>query len=116
MAKRWLDFDRAMLLLFALSIFIVAKAAIIPQQDEAETAMEKLASADGIGILDSNGIVDEKVKLLEEMDYAAVKESLGIKKDFCLYFEDDSGNMVRVDHASSGIGHEKIHVSGEPCS
>jgi len=112
---KWLDFDRAMLLLFALSIFIIARAVIISQQDEAEMAMEKLASDNGIGILDSNGIADEKVRMLDGMEYDDVKESLGIKNDFCLYFEDEQGNIVQVDHISRGIGYNKIHVSGMPC-
>jgi len=53
--------------------------------------------------------------MLDGMEYDDVKESLGIKNDFCLYFEDEQGNIVQVDHISRGIGYNKIHVSGMPC-
>lgn len=115
MKKPLFDFDRAMLLLLLISVFIVLKAMAIPTQSEADAALEKLASDDGIGIMDSNSIADNKVRMLDNMDYNELKQSLGIKDDFCLYFEDEEGNMVQVDHVSSGIGHSKIHVNGMPC-
>ena len=49
------------------------------------------------------------------MDYNEVKDILGIKSDFCIYFEDVTGNLVRIDNTNLGIGSDKIFINGEPC-
>jgi len=40
---------------------------------------------------------------------------LGINKDFCVYLEDITGNLIRIDGISLGVGSNKIRINGEPC-
>jgi hypothetical protein len=38
-----------------------------------------------------------------ESNYTAVKEELGIRGDFCIFFEDESGNLIPIN-GKNGIG------------
>tara|TARA_Y100000310_G_C20696041_1_gene825824 strand:- start:4296 stop:4499 length:204 start_codon:yes stop_codon:yes gene_type:complete len=66
-------------------------------------------------LISSNELTVEKVRSLDKMDYNEVKDILGIKSDFCIYFEDVTGNLVRIDNTNLGIGSDKIFINGEPC-
>lgn len=68
-----------------------------------------------IGILDSNGIVEEKIENLNRMDYDDIKSLFKVKNDFCIFFEDTTGNIAHINGVTSGIGSGKIYVNGKPC-
>ena len=101
--KRLLDFDNAVILLLIISIFIIMKAALNPApsleslEQEAGIILNKLTGGNELNLLNSNEIVEEKVRLLDKMDYNEVKTMLGVKNDFCIYFEDATGSIVRID-------------------
>ena len=120
--KRLLDFNRAILLLLIISIFIIIKAAFNPApsleslEQEANIVLAKLTDGNAqISLLSSNQISIEKLEMLDKMEYGEVKGILGVKSDFCIYFEDTTGNIVRIDDISPGIGSDKISIDGEPC-
>ena len=117
--KEWLNFNKAMLLLLIISLFAIIKTAFMPDSElakEAEIILDKLTNGNGeINLLDSNELVEEKVVKLSQMDYNKVKNLLGVKNDFCIYFEDISGNIIIIDGISPGIGSNKILINGEPC-
>ena len=46
------------------------------------------------------------------MDYDDLKDSMNIKNEFCVYFEDENGNIVE---GIKTIGSDKIEVNGKPC-
>ena len=60
--------------------------------------------------------VDEK-KLSETLNlsYENLKALLGIESDFCIYFEDDKGNLVPVGN-KLGIGSPLVNLSGRACN
>ncbi len=68
----------------------------------------------------SRGQVDkEKFAELATMNYRDLKKKLGIKDDFCIFFEDSEGNMVNVSvggktYTAIGNG-SSINLSGVPC-
>ena len=66
-------------------------------------------------VLESNELVAERVESLYRMDYNDVKSLAGIKSDFCIFFEDKDGNIVKIDGLEPGIGSEKVKVGGKPC-
>lgn len=68
-----------------------------------------------INVLDSNEIVEEKIERLEQMDYEEIKSLTGIRNDFCIFFEDVIGDLVRINEVKSGIGSRKIYINGRPC-
>jgi len=119
--KERLNFNSAMLLLLIISLFAIIKTAFMPDEGaklakEAEIILDKLTNGyDEISLLNSNALVAEKVIKLGQMDYNKVKNLLGVKNDFCIYFEDATGNAIRIDGISHGIGSNRIYVNGEPC-
>ncbi|MBI4452056.1 hypothetical protein HY637_01385 [Candidatus Woesearchaeota archaeon] len=49
----------------------------------------------------NNGIIDEnKLKEIKNMDYIKLKSSIGAKKDFCVFIEDDKGNIILAKGSS----------------
>ena len=118
--KEWLNFNKAMLLLLIISLFVIIKTAFMPADSElakeAEIILDKLTNGNGeINLLNANELVEEKVIELHQMDYNNVKSMLGVKSDFCVYFEDISGNVITIDGISPGIGSNRIYVNGKPC-
>ena len=120
MAKNLLNFNNAMIFLFILALIMIIKGTIDSQKindvNEAEVVMDKLTNGyEEISLIDSNELKEEKIKNLDQMEYNAVKRKLGVKTDFCIYFEDLSGNILKFDNINLGIGSDKIHINGEPC-
>ena len=119
-SKPWFDFNKAILLLFIIAIFVIAKAALTSQppdlEREANIVLTKLTDGhEEASLLSSNQVDIEKLRKFDNMGYAEIKDMLGVKNDFCVYFEDASGNIVKMDSISPGIGSGKIYVNGEPC-
>ena len=64
----------------------------------------------------SNQEVDvSKLQQLASSEYSEIKEQAGVKNDFCIYFEDENGNVVPIE-GNFGIGSSSINVSGIPCT
>lgn len=58
----------------------------------------------------SNGIIDEnKLKEIQSMKYEDIKNSLKIKNDFCIYIEDENGNIILAK------GSTKLNEDGLYC-
>lgn len=126
--KEWFNFDKAIALLVIIALFVIIKSAFTPPEainlleqtkinleEEAEIIMDKLTNGKEIKLLNSNVLVEEEVNKLNQMDYKEVKNMLGVKNDFCIYFEDITGNVIRIDGISPGIGSNKIYINGKPC-
>lgn len=83
-----------MLLLLALAIaaMIVAILESIPEsqiQTQSRIAKILLTSAGNGEVID-----EEKLTKVMEMDYGSLKNEFQIKKDFCIYIEDENGNII----------------------
>ena len=49
----------------------------------------------------SSGVVNEnKFKEIQEMNYEDLKSSLNVKNDFCIYIEDENGNVLLAKGSS----------------
>ncbi|MCH8329716.1 MAG: hypothetical protein IIB81_05000, partial [Nanoarchaeota archaeon] len=90
-----------------------------PKYDLAKEAKIVLDTIAGehpdLGILSLNELTDERIRNLNNKDYMELKSMLGVKSDFCIFFEDITGNFVQVDGIKAGIGSDKISVNGQPC-
>jgi hypothetical protein len=118
--REWLDFNRAIVLLLIISLFIILKTAFTPQKTEllkeAEIVLDTLTDDyTKVSLVESNELIEEKIRNLDSMDYNEAKNVLGVEGDFCIFFEDATGNLVRIDNINSGIGSNKIYINGEPC-
>ena len=118
--KELLNFKRAMVLLLIIAIIIIIKAAFTPQsnnlEQEANIVLAKLTEGNQrISLLGSEEISIEKLRLLDKMEYNEIKDMMGVKSDFCIYFEDEDGNIVETDDINPGIGSGRIYINGKPC-
>ena len=58
----------------------------------------------------NNGVIDNgKLKEIQKMDYLALKNELDVKNEFCMYIEDENGNIILAK------GSEKLNKDGMVC-
>jgi len=129
--KDLFTFNNAVVLALILSLIIIFKtilgsvttlksaekvdvADLADLEQEAKILLDTV-TAEGTGLVQSNELLEDKVKSLSNMDYDEFKHTLGLKSDFCIYFEDANGNLIKIDGVEHGIGSEKIKINGKPC-
>lgn len=107
-------------IMLAFIIFIgtifVFYSIISNKQDGKEDELRE----DALRVLENLNIT-ENTNQLEELlgeDYSQLKKKLRIKNEFCIFLEDEEGNIIYInpeDPNQPGIGSGKINISGEPC-
>lgn len=100
-------------------VLIVALIAILvaahnkssePEGMEAKKIAEAIMDGHGISFA-SNGVVDAgKLAEIKNMGYKDLKKSLETKSDFCVYIEDEKGNII-LSKGSSKLNGEGIGCS-----
>ena len=127
--QQWFDFNKAVILLILLAVIVIFRTALAPTQTpelskeekndlagEADIILGELTGANAeVSLLDSNELMEEKVIGLEQMNYDELKDLLGVENDFCVFFEDATGDIMKVDDMETGIGSDKIYINGKPC-
>ena len=103
-------------IIFYFVLFSTGQMTIEQLQEESDMIPLKIISAEpGVGddiafIID--GKVDtDKLKEVANMDYTQLKSKLGIRSDFCIYFEDKDGNIIDI---SGDIEKENVVGIGDP--
>ena len=62
--------------------------------------------------------ITENISQIEELIYEAypdLKKKLRTENDFCIFLEDEDGNIIYIRPDQPGIGSKKIMISDEPC-
>ena len=122
-SKELFTYDNAIFLLILIAVFVVLKALVVPEDiqiskgdlsQDAAIVLDKLTNGK-ISLLRSDELIERQIQNLDKMDYEEIKSLFGIKNNFCIYFEDISGNAVKIDNINLGIGSNKISINGEPC-
>lgn len=127
--KEWFNFDKAIFLLLLIALFVLLKTFFTSLEpstvvevtennlvQESAIVLDKLTNGETVvSLLDSNVLSEEKIISLNQMDYEEIKSLIGIKNDFCIFFEDVTGNVIKIADINSGIGSGKIYVNGNPC-
>ena len=69
------------------------------------------------GLIVGNRVDKEKLKQLSDMDYEELKQELNLKYDFCMYFEDEQGNIIDITKETGKfcIGSPDAKLNGIPC-
>jgi len=81
-----------------------------------EEGREKLVSEDSnIGILVGTEIDETKLQQLLGEDYETIKEKMRVENDFCIFLEDENGDIIYISPGQPGIGSDKINISDIPC-
>ena len=84
------------------------------QGEASKIAKDILSKDSDVKIADGTEINGTR---LEELlgNYSEIKSKLKIKNDFCIYFEDENGNIIYINETRTGLGSGIINVSGMPC-
>ena len=86
-------------------------------EKDASKVLKSVSSEDpNIGIMDGIEVDEAKLEQLLGKDYNAVKEQIRAEKDFCIFLEDENGDIIYISPGQPGIGSNKIRVSNIPCS
>lgn len=96
-----------------LLFYLIGPAAKNKISDKLQLEAQKLP-----GILSANqGKKVDETKLAEILllSYENVKTLVGMDSDFCIYFEDDHGNIVPAGN-KIGIGSPLANFSGKACN
>ena len=79
------------------------------KENEAEKITEIILDNHGLSFA-NNGVIDEnKLKEIQNMGYNDFKKSLNVKNDFCIYIEDENGNIILAK------GSSKLNKDGMYC-
>ena len=118
--KNILNFEKALFLVFVISImaliYTTSNHRYSKNLSEADIVISKLTDGDNdISLIKSNEVDLKKLETFHRMSYSQAKEMLGVKKDFCIYFEDEKGNLMKMDSLGYGIGSSSIYINGKPC-
>lgn len=81
---------------------------------------DKTPAAGGVGIIKDERIDKNALEDLAGKDYETLKKEFGITSDFCIFLEDEDGNVINITNNSTketfvGIGSSEINISGSPC-
>ena len=114
-------------IMIAIVIFIgaisVIYAVISGNQKSAAKDLEKdslktlgsIASEDpDVSIFEGVEVDEAKLQHLLGADYDAIKEKIRAEEDFCIFLEDEKGDIIYIS-GEPGIGSKKIKISNLPC-
>lgn len=89
---------------------------------EASNVVTQLGSEESsLSIVKDNQISTEKLNELKDIKYDELKRMLRTEGDFCIYLEDEKGNLILISKTKGkgsfgGIGAPNVYLSGVPCS
>lgn len=86
-------------------------------KDEASSVIRQVASEEApFRVVDGDEVNVSRLNELKNLSYDELKRSLRVEGEFCIYFEDEKGNLVLINNSYRGIGSPDINLSGTPCS
>lgn len=86
-------------------------------EKDASKVLGNIASEDpDVGIVTDIEVDEAKLEQLLGKDYSIIKEQIRAEKDFCIFLEDENGDIIYISPGQPGIGSNKIRISDVPCS
>lgn len=86
-------------------------------KDDASIIIKEVGSEGSLlRIVDKNEVNLSKVSVLKNITYDELKRAFRIEGEFCIYLEDEEGNIVLINNSYKGVGSPNINISGTPCS
>ncbi len=86
--------------------------------EEGASIVIRQVSSEGIsvGILDKQQISISRLNELKNLTYDELKKRLRVEGDFCIYLENDKGEILLLNNSYKGIGSGSINISNTPCN
>jgi len=86
-------------------------------EEDASRVLENIVSeGSGIGIIDGINVDETKLQELLGEDYNEIKKKIRVQNDFCIFLEDENGDIIYISPGQPGLGSGKIKISGERCN
>lgn len=86
-------------------------------KEDASSVIRQVSSpSDAFGIASNSQFNDSKAGELKNMNYNELKKRLRVEGDFCIYLEDEKGNIVLINNSYKGIGTPNIIITNTPCN
>jgi len=86
-------------------------------KEEASVIIKQVTADNSlVRVIDSNEVNISRLNELKNLSYDELKRRLKIEGDFCIYLEDEKGNLILINNSYKGIGAANINLSGAPCS
>lgn len=97
-------------LVLIVAIIIIAMTISQKTNHEKDTGnIMRMILNDNSATLSANGVIDQaELEKIQNMDYEQLKKYLNMKKDFCLYVEDENGNII-MSKGSSKLSRDGIY-------
>src|SRR3989338_6391592 len=85
-------------------------------ENDALKVMRGVVSNDpDVSIVTGSEVDIDKLQALLGEDYAQIKQKLRVGSDFCIFLEDEKGNIIYITPGQTGVRSDKINVSNVPC-
>ena len=86
-------------------------------KQDASSVIKQIAAEDSsLRVIDNNEVNESRLNELKNLSYDELKRQFRVEGDFCIYMEDDKGNIVLINNSYKGVGTPSIMVGGTPCS
>jgi hypothetical protein len=105
-------------LVLVVAIFIMLISIVAKKNDlseEAVTILDELTDNNNYSFAPNNVLYAERFEKVSKMGYIELKNTLNVKNEFCIYFEDKNGNLIEIEDGVRSIGSGVIEINGVPC-
>mgnify|MGYP001562068343 FL=1 len=86
------------------------------EKDASKVLKSVTSEETDIGIMEGIEVDEAKLEQLLGKDYDLIKKQIRAEKDFCIFLEDENGDIIYLSPGQAGIGSNKIRISDIPCS
>lgn len=108
----------SVILIFYVTISAKQKPGIEDLEIEASNLKTEFEKNYELGFIKADEVNETKFEEfvnLTEKNYSEVKQKLGIKGEFCIFYEDNDGNIILIGN-KTGVGNSsKIYIAGTLC-
>ena len=85
------------------------------QQEAALVIKQVTTKNEELSIVYNNELNATKASYLKNLTYTELKRRLRIEGDFCIFIQDQEGNIISINNSYRGIGSPSIQIDGVPC-
>ncbi|TAL56726.1 MAG: hypothetical protein EPN86_02555 [Nanoarchaeota archaeon] len=82
-------------------------AALKQQVENLPSSLQENSSK--VAFIEGNEINIQRLIQFARMNYSEIQNELGITSDFCVYIEDEKGNIIPID-GKAGVGSDKVQI------
>ena len=100
---------------FSLTNDQASKIQVKNLQEESAKLTAVLSSGRNDSLITGARVNEERLRNLSDLNYTLLKDQFGVSADFCIHFEDQSGNVVNVSGNRTGLGSSRALIAGVTC-